>query len=279
MKMSKERLLEINNLSISFRTDDGEIPTIKNVSMHINEGEIITVVGESGSGKSVTIRSIMKLIATPPAVYTGGEIVYKGKDLLKASEEEMRRLRGSEISMIFQDPMTALNPVFTIGEQMENIYIYQGQKSTRSKLPRSKKVMKKEAKERSIELLSKMSLPNPEGILGMYPFELSGGMKQRVIIAMALIKTPRLLLADEPGTSLDVTVQASINEELKRLVLEEKISMIFITHNLGVAKQLGERTYVMKLGEVVEEGPSDEVFLNPREEYTKSLMDALPRIV
>lgn len=277
--MSKERLLEINNLSISFRTDDGEIPTIKNVSMHINEGEIITVVGESGSGKSVTIRSIMKLIATPPAVYTGGEIVYKGKDLLKASEEEMRRLRGSEISMIFQDPMTALNPVFTIGEQMENIYIYQGQKSTRSKLPRSKKVMKKEAKERSIELLSKMSLPNPEGILGMYPFELSGGMKQRVIIAMALIKTPRLLLADEPGTSLDVTVQASINEELKRLVQEEKISMIFITHNLGVAKQLGERTYVMKLGEVVEEGPSDEVFLNPREEYTKSLMDALPRIV
>ena len=279
MKMSKERLLEINNLSISFRTDDGEIPTIKNVSMHINEGEIITVVGESGSGKSVTIRSIMKLIATPPAVYTGGEIVYKGKDLLKASEEEMRRLRGSEISMIFQDPMTALNPVFTIGEQMENIYIYQGQKSTRSKLPRSKKVMKKEAKERSVELLSKMSLPNPEGILGMYPFELSGGMKQRVIIAMALIKTPRLLLADEPGTSLDVTVQASINEELKRLVQEEKISMIFITHNLGVAKQLGERTYVMKLGEVVEEGPSDEVFLNPREEYTKSLMDALPRIV
>ena len=277
--MNKERLLEINNLSISFKTDDGEIPTIKNVSMHINEGEIITVVGESGSGKSVTIRSIMRLIAAPPAVYTGGEIVYKGKDLLKASEEEMRRLRGSEISMIFQDPMTALNPVFTIGEQMENIYIYQGHKSTRSKLPRSKKVMRKEARERSVELLSKMSLPNPEGILGMYPFELSGGMKQRVIIAMALIKTPRLLLADEPGTSLDVTVQASINEELKRLVIEEKISMIFITHNLGVAKQLGERTYVMKLGEVVEEGPSEEVFLNPREEYTKSLMDALPRIV
>ncbi|ETA80081.1 ABC transporter ATP-binding protein [Youngiibacter fragilis] len=277
--MDKERLLEINNLNISFRTDDGEIPTIKNVSMHINEGEIITVVGESGSGKSVTMRSIMKLIATPPAIYTGGEILYKGRDLLKVSEEEMRKLRGSEISMIFQDPMTALNPVFTIGEQMENIYMYQGQKSTWSKLPRSKKVMKKEAKERSMELLAKMSLPNPEGILRMYPFELSGGMKQRVIIAMALIKTPRLLLADEPGTSLDVTVQASINEELKRLVLEEKISMIFITHNLGVAKQLGERTYVMKLGEVVEEGISDDVFLNPREEYTKSLMDALPRIV
>lgn len=277
--MENKRLLEIRDLSISFKTDDGVIPTIKNVSMHIDEGEIITVVGESGSGKSVTMRSIMKLIATPPAMYTGGEIIYKGKDLLKASEADIRKLRGSEISMIFQDPMTALNPVFTIGDQMENIYIYQGLKSTHSRLPRSRKVMKKEAKERSIELLAKMSLPNPEGILGMYPFELSGGMKQRVIIAMALIKTPRLLLADEPGTSLDVTVQASINEELKRLVLEEKISMIFITHNLGVAKQLGKRTYVMKLGEVVEEGASDEVFLNPREEYTKSLMDALPRIV
>jgi len=277
--MNKDRLLEIKDLSISFKTDDGDIPAVKNVSMHIDEGEIITVVGESGSGKSVTIRSIMKLIATPPAIYTGGEIIYKGKDLLKASEEEIRRLRGSEISMIFQDPMTALNPVFTIGEQMENIYIYQGQKSTHSKLRKKRKVMKKEARKRSLELLAKMSLPNPEGILGMYPFELSGGMKQRVIIAMALIKTPRLLLADEPGTSLDVTVQASINEELKRLVLEEKISMIFITHNLGVAKQLGERTYVMKLGEVVEEGASEEVFLHPREEYTKSLMDALPRII
>ncbi len=277
--MEKEKLLEINNLSISFKTDEGVIPTIDDVSIHVNEGEIITLVGESGSGKSVTMRSVMRLIATPPAIYTGGEILYKGKDILKSTEDEIRKLRGSEISMIFQDPMTALNPVFTIGKQMENIYIYQGLKSTHTKLPRNKKVMKMEAKERAMELFKKMSLPNPEGLLDRYPFELSGGMKQRVIIAMALIKTPRLLLADEPGTSLDVTVQSSINAELKRLVLDEKISMIFITHNLAVAKQLGERTYVMKLGQVIEEGLSDDVFLRPKMEYTKELLNALPKIV
>ncbi|MBO1265140.1 ABC transporter ATP-binding protein [Proteiniclasticum sp. SCR006] len=277
--MEKERLLEINNLSVSFKTDEGVISTIDQVNIHVNEGEIITLVGESGSGKSVTMRSVMRLIATPPAVYTGGEILYRGKDILKSSEEEIRKLRGSEISMIFQDPMTALNPVFTIGKQMENIYLYQGQKSTYAKLPRSRKVMKMEAKERAVELFEKMSLPNPERLLHMYPFELSGGMKQRVIIAMALIKTPRLLLADEPGTSLDVTVQASINAELKRLVQEEKISMIFITHNLGVAKQIGERTYVMKHGQVVEEGKSEDVFLRPQVEYTRKLLDALPRII
>lgn len=277
--MDKEKLLEIKNLSVSFKTDEGILPTIENVNLHVKEGEIITVVGESGSGKSVTMRSVMRLMPEPPTLYTGGEILYKGQDLLKASEDNIRRLRGSEISMIFQDPMTALNPVFTIGEQMENIYIYQGRKSTREKLPKKLKLLKEEARKRSLELLEKMSLPDPKRILSMYPFELSGGMKQRVIIAMALIKTPRLLLADEPGTSLDVTVQSSINQELKRLVQEEKISMIFITHNLGVAKQLGERTYVMKLGKVVEEGRSEEVFLHPQAEYTKKLLHALPRIV
>lgn len=277
--MGANKLLEIKDLEISFKTDNGIIPTIKKVNMHINEGEIITVVGESGSGKSITVRSIMRLVPEPPAIYTGGEIIYKGKNLLKESEDNMRNLRGSEISMVFQDPMTALNPVFSIGKQMENIYIYQGKRSTHSILGKSKKELKKEARERALELLNKMKLPDPEGILHMYPFELSGGMKQRVIIAMALIKTPRLLLADEPGTALDVTVQSSINEELKRLVREENISMIYITHNLGVAKQLGERTYVMKLGEVVEEGTSDEVFLNPKEVYTKELLAALPKIL
>lgn len=277
--MEKERILEIKNLSIDFVTDEGLTPTIKNVSLHIREGEIVTVVGESGSGKSVTMRSIMRLVPAPPAVYTEGEILYRGQDVLKLSEDEMRRLRGNEISMIFQDPMTALNPVFTIGQQMENIYVYQGKRSTFSRLGKRRSVLRAEAKERSIGLLSKMSLPDPENVLRQYPFELSGGMKQRVIIAMALINPPRLLLADEPGTSLDVTVQASINAELKRLVQDEGISMIFITHNLGVAKQLGQRTYVMQLGEVVEQGTSDEVFLNPQTDYTKALLRALPRIV
>lgn len=274
--MEKKRLLEINHLNISFQTDEGVIPTIKDVNMHIDEREIVTIVGESGSGKSVTTRSIMRLVPEPPAIYTGGEILYKGQNVLKMSPREVKELRGGEISMVFQDPMTALNPVFTIGQQMENIYLYQGKQNTRLS---DRKRLKQAARERSLELLGKMRLPDPEALLKMYPFELSGGMKQRVIIAMALIKTPRLLLADEPGTALDVTVQSSINEELKRLVMEEGISMIYITHNLGVAKQLGERTYVMKLGEVVEQGTSDEVFLHPQQEYTKGLLQALPKIV
>ncbi len=278
--MEKKHLLEIKNLDIGFRNDEREVvPTIKDVNIHINEGEIVTIVGESGSGKSVSVRSILRLIPSPPAIYSRGEILYKGQDILKMKEEEIRQLRGSEISMVFQDPMIALNPVFTIGQQMENIYLYQGKNSTFGALGRKKSILKKEAKERSIHLLEKMSLPNPEHLLKMYPFELSGGMKQRVIIAMALIKTPKLLLADEPGTSLDVTVQASINMELKRLVEEENIAMFFITHNLGVAKQLGTRTYVMKLGQVVEEGFSQDVFLNPQTDYTKHLLDVLPKII
>jgi len=274
-----EKLLEIKHLEISFKTDEGIIPTIKDVSIHVNKGETITVVGESGSGKTVTVRSILGLVPAPPAIYTTGEIMFEGKDLLKASDENWRTIRGSEISMVFQDPMTALNPVFTIGDQMANIYLYQGKKSTHSKLAKRKKNLRKDADARSLELLEKMSLPNPAALLKRYPFELSGGMKQRIIIAMALIKTPKLLIADEPGTALDVTVQASINSELKRLVAEEGISMIYITHNLSVARQLGERTYVMQYGRVIEEGPTDEVFLNPKNQYTKDLIKALPRII
>jgi len=274
-----EKLLEIKHLEISFKTDEGIIPTIKDVSIHVNKGETITVVGESGSGKTVTVRSILGLVPAPPAIYTTGEIMFEGKDLFKASDENWRTIRGSEISMVFQDPMTALNPVFTIGDQMANIYLYQGKKSTHSKLAKRKKNLRKDADARSLELLEKMSLPNPAALLKRYPFELSGGMKQRIIIAMALIKTPKLLIADEPGTALDVTVQASINSELKRLVAEEGISMIYITHNLSVARQLGERTYVMQYGRVIEEGPTDEVFLNPKNQYTKDLIKALPRII
>ncbi len=277
--MDAKHLLEIKNLHIGFKNDEGVTPTIKDVNIHIDEGEIVTIVGESGSGKSVTVRSILKLIPSPPAIYTQGEILFKGQNILDMQENEIRALRGSEISMVFQDPMIALNPVFTIGQQMENIYLYQGASSTHARLSKKKSILKQEARDRSIYLLEKMSLPNPENLLKMYPFELSGGMKQRVIIAMALIKTPKLLLADEPGTSLDVTVQASINKELKRLVEEEHIAMFFITHNLGVAKQLGKRTYVMKLGEVVEEGLSEDVFLNPKTDYTKHLLDVLPKII
>ena len=278
MSMSENRLLEVNNLCISFKVDDNLVPTIKNVSLHIDKGECVSIVGESGSGKTVTCRSLLGLVPMPPGVFTNGSINYGGMDLTKITDKGWRKIRGSEISMVFQDPMIALNPVYTIGKQMENVYIYQGKSSIHSKLDKKTSVLKKEAKERSLHLLEKMKLPDPEGMLNRYPFELSGGQRQRIIIALAMIHTPKLLIADEPGTALDVTVQSSINEELKRLVKEENISMIFITHNLGVAKDVSDRIYVMKLGEVVEEGKTDEVLLNPKNEYTKSLLEALPRV-
>lgn len=276
--MKENTLMEVNNLCISFKIDDKLVPTIKNVNLHIDKGECISIVGESGSGKTVTCRSILGLVPRPPAVYTDGSINYGGKNLVNITDKEWREIRGSEISMVFQDPMTALNPVYTIGKQMENVYIYQGKKSIHSKLGKKKSVLKAEARERALYLIKKMSLPDPEGMLKRYPFELSGGQRQRIIIALAMIHTPKLLIADEPGTALDVTVQSSINTELKRLVKEENIAMIFITHNLGVAKDVSDRTYVMKLGRIVEEGKTDDVFLNPKDEYTKSLLDALPKV-
>lgn len=278
MENEEARLLEVKNLAISFKNEDKLVPTIKDINLYVNKGETISIVGESGSGKTVTVRSMMGLVSAPPAVYTAGEIFYNNTDLLSCTAKEWRKIRGHEISMVFQDPMTSLNPVMTIGRQMENVYLYQGKKSIHSKLAKSKKVLKKEAKARSIELLEKMSMPDPEELLKRYPFELSGGMRQRIIIALALIHTPKLLIADEPGTALDVTVQSKIIKELKRLVSEEGISMIFITHNLGVAKEVGERTYVMQYGEIVEEGSTEEVFLNPRHPYTKNLLNALPKV-
>ncbi len=271
-------LLKVEDLSISFKSDNQLVPTIKNVDIEIREGESISIVGESGSGKTVTCRSMLGLVPRPPAVYTGGHIWYDGKDLTTLTKKEWRGIRGADISMVFQDPMTALNPVFTIGHQMENVYLYQGSRSVHSKLGKAKKTLKKEARERAIYLFEKMHLPDPAGMLERYPFELSGGQRQRIIIALAMLHTPKLLICDEPATALDVTVQAAINEELIRLVKEEGISMIYITHNLGVAKNVSDRTYVMRLGEVVEQGATEDVFLNPQHDYTKALLDALPRV-
>lgn len=278
MEDNERNLLEVKNLAISFKSEDELIPTIKGVSLNVNKRETISIVGESGSGKTVTVRSMMGLVSSPPAIYTGGQILFNNTNLLNYSAKEWRSIRGNDISMVFQDPMTSLNPVMTIGKQMENVYLYQGKKSVHSKLAKSKKKLKKEARVRSIELLEKMSLPDPAALLKRYPFELSGGMRQRIIIALALIHTPKLLIADEPGTALDVTVQSKIIKELKRLVTEEGISMIFITHNLGVAKEVGERTYVMQYGEIVEDGSTEEVFLNPQHTYTKKLLRALPKV-
>lgn len=279
METERERLLEIRNLHVSFKNDDQIVPTLKNVNLHVNKGELITIVGESGSGKTVTVRSILGLVPTPPAVYGSGEIRFEDRDLLRMKDNQWQEVRGRKISMVFQDPMTALNPVFTVGQQMENVYIYQGVKSRWSLSGAEKRRRKTAARARSLALLEKMSLPDPERLLNRYPFELSGGMRQRIVIALALIHTPKLLIADEPGTALDVTVQASINKELQRLVKEENISMIYITHNLGVAKEMGERTYVMRYGEVVEEGRTAEVFAAPRHAYTQALLNSVPKLV
>ena len=271
-------LLSIKNLCISFKRERQIIPTIQNVDISLKEKEVISIVGESGSGKSVTCRSILGLVPTPPAIFTDGSIEYRGKELIGLSKKEWLAIRGSEISMVFQDPMTGLNPVFTVGQQLENVYLYQGKKSVHARLTKSKKMLKQEARERSIELLTKLKLPDPEQMLYRYPFELSGGQRQRIIIALAVVHTPKILICDEPGTALDVTVQYAINQELRRLVEDEGISMIYITHNLGVAKAMSERTYVMRLGEIVEEGLTNDVFLNPQEDYTKSLLAALPSV-
>lgn len=276
---AKENLLEINDLSISFKNGSEEVPTLHHVNLSLKPGELVTIVGESGSGKTITVRSILGLLKSPPTVYTSGSILYKGQDLLKFKKKDWRTIRGKEISMVFQDPMTALNPVFTIGEQMMNVYLYQGKKRAKHWFGGPSKQEKTAARKRAIELLNKMHLPDPESLLDRYPFELSGGMRQRIVIALALVHTPKLLIADEPGTALDVTVQNSINQELQRLVKEEGISMLYITHNLGVAKEMGERTYVMQYGKIVEEGSTEDVFLQPTEEYTKDLLAALPKLV
>lgn len=272
-------LLSVEDLSVSFISEGKEIPTIKNINLHINEGESVSIVGESGSGKTVTCRSMLGLVPTPPAKYTNGSINYEGRNLLDNTEEEWRKVRGQDISMVFQNPMTALNPLFTIGQQMENVYIYQGKASTWSIIGKSKNKLKAEAKERALYLLEKMKLPDPEGMLSRYPTQLSGGQRQRIIIALALIHTPKLLIADEPATALDVTVQASINKELVKLVKDEGISMIYITHNLGVAKNISDRIYVMRLGEVVEQGDTQTIFDNPQHSYTQNLLNSIPRLI
>ncbi|MFC4596838.1 ABC transporter ATP-binding protein [Cohnella hongkongensis] len=279
MSEQAAKLLEIRRLNVFFRNDDERVHAIKDVNLHVGRGELVTVVGESGSGKTVTVRSILGLLPAAQTIYDGGEIRFEGRNLLDNKPEDWSAIRGSQISMVFQDPMTALNPVFTVGTQLENVYVYQGMRRMFGLSQRDKRRRKQEARARALELLEKMKLPDPPALLNRYPFELSGGMRQRIVIALALMHTPRLLIADEPGTALDVTVQDSINKELKRLVRDENISMIYITHNLGVAREMGERTYVMQHGRVVEEGSTKDVFSAPRHDYTRSLLQAVPKLV
>ncbi len=263
-----EPLLEIRNLVTEFSSDGKMLKAVNDVSFTINRGETVGIVGESGSGKSVTSLSVMRLIPNPPGKITGGEIIYHGKNgpvnLLQLSDKEMRSLRGNEIAMIFQEPMTSLNPVFTCGNQvMEAIFLHQ-------------KVSKAEAKAKTIELFKEVQLPRPESIFESYPHQLSGGQKQRVMIAMAMSCNPSVLIADEPTTALDVTVQKTILELMLKLQQQHDMSIMFITHDLGVIAELADKVVVMYKGKVVEQGSVKDIFSNPKHPYTKGLLACRP---
>nr|WP_040365320.1 ABC transporter ATP-binding protein [Bacillus coahuilensis] len=259
-------LLRVQSLKTSFFTDRGEIPAVDDITFHIHEGEIVGIVGESGCGKSVTSLSIMGLIPSPPGKITGGEIFYGDEDLTKASEKRMRDLRGNEIAMIFQEPMTSLNPVFTIGNQMlETIRLHKGWN-------------KKDSLEHAITVLKLVGLPRAEELVKEYPHQLSGGMRQRVMIAMAMACEPKLLIADEPTTALDVTIQAQILKLMKDLNERTKTAIMLITHDLGVVAEVCDRVIVMYSGKVVEQGAVEDIFTNPSHPYTKGLLQSVPDI-
>ena len=267
--MEKQKLLEVKNLKTYFKTDDGIVKAIDDVSFTIYRGETVGIVGESGSGKSVTCLTAMRLIPEPPGFIAGGEILYydeQGKtvDLTKLSLDEMRRYRGNELAMIFQEPMTSLNPVYTCGDQvMETILLHQ-------------KLSKTEAQKRTLELFEKVKLPDPKRAFEAYPHQLSGGQKQRVMIAMALSCNPRILIADEPTTALDVTVQNTILELMDDLRRQIDASIIFITHDLGVIAEVADRVIVMYKGKIVEQGSVLDIFRDPKHPYTKSLLACRP---
>ncbi len=259
-------LLEVRDLKTQFFTQDGVVKAVDGVSFHVDRGETLGIVGESGCGKSVTSLSIMRLIPSPPGKIAGGQIVFDGEDLLGMSEEEMRHIRGNRIAMIFQDPMTSLNPVLTVGRQItESLELHM-------------KLSKKEASNRAAELLDMVGIPSASKRLDNYPHQFSGGMRQRVMIAMALSCNPELLIADEPTTALDVTIQAQILELINRLREELDTAVIMITHDLGVVAGMTDRVTVMYAGKVVEEGPTKEIFGNPRMPYTIGLLRSIPRL-
>lgn len=262
----RENILKVNNLKTYFYTDEGVIPGVDGVNIELDKGETLAIVGESGCGKSVTSLSILRLIPNPPGRIIEGEILYNGKDLLKLSEKEMRSIRGNEISMIFQEPMTSLNPVFTVGRQiMESLIIHQ-------------KLSKVQAREKAIEMLKLVGIPLPERRVDNYPHQLSGGMRQRVMIAMALACNPKILIADEPTTALDVTIQAQILRLMCDLKKKMDTSIILITHDLGVVAQIAENVMVMYAGKAVEYASVKDLFKNPMHPYTKGLLQSIPKI-
>jgi oligopeptide transport system ATP-binding protein len=259
-----EKLLEVKDLKISFSTYGGEVQAVRGVNFDVYKGETLAIVGESGSGKSVTTKALMKLL--PEQSHISGEIIFEGEDLNKKTDKQMQKVRGKDISMIFQDPMTSLNPTLKVGTQiMEPLIKHQ-------------KMSRAQAKKRTIELLELVGIPNPELRLKQYPHQFSGGMRQRVVIAIALACNPKLLIADEPTTALDVTIQAQILDLMKDIQKKTDSSIIFITHDLGVVANVADRVAVMYAGKIIEIGTVDEIFYNPKHPYTWGLLGSMPTL-
>jgi oligopeptide transport system ATP-binding protein len=261
-----DELLNVSNLKTYFFTDDGVVRAVDGVSFYVKKGETLGIVGESGCGKSMTALSLMRLIPTPPGKIVEGKIVLNGQNVLEMSEEQVRHIRGNKMAMIFQDPMTSLNPVLTVSRQIgEALELHMG-------------MNRQQARERTIDLLRMVGIPNPEKRIDQYPHQFSGGMRQRVMIAMALSCNPDLLIADEPTTALDVTIQAQILDLMRNLQKERGTAVILITHDLGVVAGMTDRTNVMYAGHIVETAATDELFANPRHPYTLGLLKSIPRL-
>ena len=260
-----EHLLEIRDLKVSFFTPAGEVKAVNGVTYDLDEGRVLGIVGESGSGKSVSVSALMQLLAYPGRV-VGGSITFDGKDILAMNEDEIQAVRGKDIGMIFQDPMTSLNPVFTIGNQLVET------------MRRHTKISRKEAWDRSVEMLRLVGINNPEHRMKQYPYEFSGGMRQRAMIAMTLLCDPKLLIADEPTTALDVTIQAQILELMKELRKKINAAIIMITHDLGIVSDICDDVIVMYAGRIVERGSIDDIFYRPAHPYTQGLLRCLPRL-
>ncbi|MCX7288974.1 MAG: ABC transporter ATP-binding protein [Rhodobacterales bacterium] len=259
-------VLDVKGLKTVFRTRGGEIHAVNDVSFHLDRGELLGVVGESGSGKSVTMMSLIKLLPMPPAELRSGQVLLAGQDLLKMTDDELRAVRGAKVGFVFQDPMTSLNPVFTIGDQIAE------------PLRKHKGMTKAQAEARAVELLELVGIPEARARLKAYPHQFSGGMRQRVMIAIALACDPDVLIADEPTTALDVTIQAQILELVKDLRQKLGMSIIWITHDLGVIAGIADRVLVMYGGQVVEQGPVVQLFANPQHPYTRALLQTIPKI-
>jgi oligopeptide/dipeptide ABC transporter ATP-binding protein len=268
--------LRISGLRVSANTPDGRVQVLSGVDLHVDAGEILALVGESGCGKSTTARAVMGILARPPLRVDAGEIEFEGTRLLTLSRARLDRIRGERLTMIFQDPNASLNPVFTVGDQMAAILSRHAPRAERSRLGRRQ--WRQQARERIASLLAQMRLAEPERVMRAYPFQLSGGMKQRILIAMALLNEPSLIVADEPGSALDVTIEDQILELLEAQVRERQLSLLFITHNLGVARRLAHRVAIMYAGEVVEVAPTRTIFESPSHPYTQGLLAAIPKL-